>query len=78
MVRIVRRPLSAMVAYPFIVPFSSICAPNGLSTPDSECAQEQQQRSEGGSDDGGMHGGEDEDEDATDARESGSTDAGQR
>jgi hypothetical protein len=75
MVRIAGRLLSAMVASPFFVPFSSISAPNGLTTPDSECTQEEQLRGEGDDHNGGMHGVGDEDEDATDAREGSSTDA---
>jgi hypothetical protein len=72
------RVLGSIVPYPFIVPFSSISAPNGLQTPDSECTQEQQQRDEGDNTHGAMHGGGDEDEDTTDAREDDSTDAAQR
>lgn len=78
MVRIAGLLLGSIVASPLFVPFSAIFAPNGLSTPDSECTRGDQQRTEGDEDTGGMHGGRDEGEDATDAREDGSTDAGQR
>jgi hypothetical protein len=71
------RSLSSMVAYPFVVPFSALSAPNGLSTPDSECTRGEQQSDEGGDDNGGMHGGGDEDEEERDAREEGPMAVGQ-